>query len=190
MAAAHCAADGGLRAGGGLAHCALPVVALLGLAAMLWVAEGRRSQALPVVLDGHGRGAGAGVCLLRVFSGCLQLLFPLGRGVSLGFAGPGAAVLLRAGQRRDHGGRRCCPGVVSGRAQVMVLRQYSSAALRFGSHPAGHDRRSGQPRGCGRCRFCSRLWAGSLPTPTKGPEDGWRWERRERFCCCKRSSAC
>ncbi len=29
---------------------ALPVVALLGLAAMLWVAEGRRSQALPVVL--------------------------------------------------------------------------------------------------------------------------------------------
>ena len=29
---------------------ALPVVALLGLFAMLWVAEGRRSQALPVVL--------------------------------------------------------------------------------------------------------------------------------------------
>ncbi|MGB9409559.1 MAG: hypothetical protein WCA89_18640 [Terracidiphilus sp.] len=29
---------------------ALPVVALMGLAAMLWVAEGRRSQALPVVL--------------------------------------------------------------------------------------------------------------------------------------------
>ena len=29
---------------------ALPVVALLGLAAMLWVAEGRRAQALPVVL--------------------------------------------------------------------------------------------------------------------------------------------
>jgi len=31
---------------------ALPVVALLGLVAMLWVAEGRRSQALPVVLIG------------------------------------------------------------------------------------------------------------------------------------------
>ena len=29
---------------------ALPVVALLGLALMLWVAEGHRSQALPVVL--------------------------------------------------------------------------------------------------------------------------------------------
>jgi hypothetical protein len=29
---------------------ALPVLALLGLAAMLWVAEGRRSQVLPVVL--------------------------------------------------------------------------------------------------------------------------------------------
>jgi hypothetical protein len=33
---------------------ALPVVALLGLAAMLWVAEGRRSQVLPVVLAAVG----------------------------------------------------------------------------------------------------------------------------------------
>jgi hypothetical protein len=33
---------------------ALPVVALLGLAAMLWVAEGRRSQVLPVVLIAVG----------------------------------------------------------------------------------------------------------------------------------------
>ncbi|MGA2537672.1 MAG: hypothetical protein ABSF53_16765 [Terracidiphilus sp.] len=41
---------------------ALPVVALLGLVAMLWVAEGRRSQALPVVLVGV---AGA---LLLVFA--------------------------------------------------------------------------------------------------------------------------
>jgi hypothetical protein len=31
---------------------ALPVAALLGLAAMVWIAEGRRSQALPVVLAG------------------------------------------------------------------------------------------------------------------------------------------
>ncbi|MDR3771793.1 MAG: hypothetical protein P4L26_00505 [Terracidiphilus sp.] len=38
---------------------ALPVVALLGLAAMLWVAEGRRSQVLPVVLI-----AAAGALLL------------------------------------------------------------------------------------------------------------------------------
>jgi len=37
--------------GAAAAHiAALPVVALLGLAAMLWVAEGRRSQVLPVVL--------------------------------------------------------------------------------------------------------------------------------------------
>lgn len=41
---------------------ALPIVALLGLAAMLWVAEGRRSQVLPVVLIG---GAGA---LVLVFA--------------------------------------------------------------------------------------------------------------------------
>ena len=38
---------------------ALPVVALLGLAAMLWVAEGRRSQVLPVMLV-----AGAGALVL------------------------------------------------------------------------------------------------------------------------------
>jgi hypothetical protein len=38
---------------------ALPVVALLGLAAMLWVAEGRRSQVLPVVL-----AASAGALML------------------------------------------------------------------------------------------------------------------------------
>jgi hypothetical protein len=38
---------------------ALPVVALLGLAAMVWVAEGRRSQVLPVVL-----AAGAGALVL------------------------------------------------------------------------------------------------------------------------------
>ncbi len=41
---------------------ALPVAALLGLAAMLWVAEGRRSQALPVVL------AAAVGALLLVFA--------------------------------------------------------------------------------------------------------------------------
>jgi len=41
---------------------ALPVAALLGLAAMLWVAQGHRSQALPVVL------AGAAGALLLVFA--------------------------------------------------------------------------------------------------------------------------
>jgi hypothetical protein len=41
---------------------ALPVVALLGLVAMLWVAEGRRSQVLPVVL------AAVGGALLLVFA--------------------------------------------------------------------------------------------------------------------------
>jgi hypothetical protein len=41
---------------------ALPVVALLGLAAMLWVAEGRRAQVLPVVL------AASVVALLLVFA--------------------------------------------------------------------------------------------------------------------------
>ena len=47
---------------------ALPLVALLGLAAMLWVAEGRRSQVLPVVL-------------IAAVGGMLQLGAP-GRAVS------------------------------------------------------------------------------------------------------------
>ena len=62
---------------------ALPVAALLGLVVMLWVAEGRRSQALPVVLLGFGRRAGAGLCLLRLLSRCLQLCLPLRCGLPL-----------------------------------------------------------------------------------------------------------
>ena len=63
---------------------ALPVVALLGLAAMLWVAEGRRSQVLPVVLMAVAGALAAGLRLLRLLAGCLQLPLPLGRGLSLG----------------------------------------------------------------------------------------------------------
>jgi len=43
---------------------ALPVVALLGLVAMLWVAEGRRSQVLPMVLIGV---AGALLCVFGCY---------------------------------------------------------------------------------------------------------------------------
>jgi len=43
---------------------ALPVVALLGLVAMLWVSEGRRSQVLPVVLIG---AAGALACVFACY---------------------------------------------------------------------------------------------------------------------------
>lgn len=43
---------------------ALPVVALLGLVAMLWVAEGRRSQVLPMVLIGV---AGALLCVFACY---------------------------------------------------------------------------------------------------------------------------
>jgi hypothetical protein len=63
MASADRAADGGLFGVAAAAHiAALPVAALLGLAAMLWVAEGRRSQVLPVVL------AAAAGALVLVFA--------------------------------------------------------------------------------------------------------------------------
>jgi len=50
MASANRAAYGHLGIAAASHIAALPLVALLGLAAMLWVAEGRRSQTLPVVL--------------------------------------------------------------------------------------------------------------------------------------------
>jgi len=81
---------------------ALPVVALLGLVAMLWVAEGRRSQALPVVLIG--------------VTGALLLVF-----ACYGFSPDafsyvfrsGAAVLLHARQRGCNAGRRGSAGALS-----------------------------------------------------------------------------
>ena len=50
MASAHPAAHGGFGLAAASHIAALPLLALLGMAAMLWVAEGRRIQVLPVVL--------------------------------------------------------------------------------------------------------------------------------------------
>jgi hypothetical protein len=124
---------------------ALPVVALLGLIAMLWVAEGRRSQVLPMVL-----AAMAGALVFwslpatasrRMPSATSSALPPDFLWVSLDparrffFALPNAGITVAAG---------CCTGVVSGFAQVALLRQHGSAALRPGFNPAHHDRRSGR----------------------------------------------
>jgi hypothetical protein len=157
---------------------ALIVVVLLGLAAMLWVAEGRRSQTLPVVADGYGRGAGGGLCVLRLLSGCFQLSFPLGGGFSVGFARSGRAVLLHTGQRRDHSGLWRRRGAVSGAAQVMVFRQYSAVALRPGLDGAGDDRRSGESMAVGgavSAYVCGRSLRRRLRR-AKGPSgSGRRW---------------
>jgi len=96
---------------------ALPLVALLGLAAMLWVAEGRRSQVLPVVLiaavgglvlvfAGYGFSADAFSYVFRSAAGFLSVSFDPARhffssiqnaGITLAAA---AAFVLYLGIRR------------------------------------------------------------------------------------------
>jgi len=97
---------------------ALPLVALLGLAAMLWVAEGRRSQTLPVVLVAvvgalvllfvcYGFSPDAFSYVFRSSAGFLWVSIDPGRRFfsSLGNAGitvaSGAALVLYLGLRRS-----------------------------------------------------------------------------------------
>ena len=81
---------------------ALPVAALLGLAAMLWIAEGHRSQTLPVVLV-----ASVGALLL-VFAcygfspDAFSYRLPFLRGIPLFLPRSRAPLLLHAFKRRRH----------------------------------------------------------------------------------------
>ena len=109
---------------------ALPLAALLGLVGMLWVAEGHRSQTLPVVLVAAGGALAARVCLLRILARCLQLCLPLRRGIPLVLHRSGAALLLRRFANGGHYRRGLrSAGALSGCAQVAILRQYHSALL-------------------------------------------------------------
>ena len=67
---------------------ALPVAALLGLVVMLWVAEGRRSQVLPVVLAASAGAMLLVVCLLRLLARRVQLPLPLRGGIPVVLARP------------------------------------------------------------------------------------------------------
>ncbi|MGC9222947.1 MAG: hypothetical protein ACP5E2_03430 [Terracidiphilus sp.] len=97
---------------------ALPVTALLGLVAMLWVAEGHRSQALPVVMLAsagalvvvfacYGFSPDAASYVFRSSAGFLGLSFDPARRFFGAFANggitiaAGAAVLLYLGTRRS-----------------------------------------------------------------------------------------
>ena len=80
--------------------------------------------------DGNGRSPGAAVCLLRLFAGRLQLRLPLGGGIPVVLSRSGAAVLRRAGQRRNHGGRRAprwCSTSDSGGRATSATQLRSSA---------------------------------------------------------------
>jgi hypothetical protein len=145
---------------------ALPLAALLGLAAMLWVAEGHRSQALARGAGRLGWGAGAGLCLLRLFARRLQLCLPLRGRIPVGSRSirPGDFSSLATAASRLQACRRCA---LSGHAQIALLRQHRSAALRLVLMVLVMTGVSGKLRGCGRCRFCSHLWAECSPMPTK-----------------------
>ncbi len=60
---------------------ALPVAALLGFVLMLWIAEGRRSQVLPVMLLASVGAVLLVFALLWLFARCLQLSLPFGVGL-------------------------------------------------------------------------------------------------------------
>ena len=92
---------------------ALPVVALLGMALMLWIAEGRREPGDSRGACDRGRRAVAGLCLLRLLAGCLQLRLSLWRGLSGGLDRSRAQVLFYPLERRHGCGRRCCRGPAS-----------------------------------------------------------------------------
>ncbi len=86
---------------------ALPVAALLGLAAMLWVAEGRRSQVLPVVLAAAS-GALALVFACYGFSpDAFSYLFRSAAGFLWFSLDPARRFFSTLRQRRHHGGRGC-----------------------------------------------------------------------------------
>ncbi len=93
---------------------ALPVAALLGLALMLWVAEGHRSQTLPVVL---AAAAGALVLLFACYGfspDAFSYVFRSGAGFVSFSTRSGTALLLGARQRRNYSRRWRRPGALSG----------------------------------------------------------------------------
>ena len=166
---------------------ALPVVALLGLVLMLWVAEGHRSQALPVVLWPAGALVLLFVCygfspdafsyVFRSAAGFLWFsLDPARRFFStLGNAGITVAA--------------CAALAFTWVEAVALLWQYSSAALRSGFDGAGHDRRAGQPMAVGAAvsaHVCGRRVCGCV----RGPRGRLALAAAGRSWCCRRCFVC
>jgi hypothetical protein len=109
---------------------ALPVTALLGLAGMIWIAEGHRSQALPVVLV----ASVGGLVLQLCFSFIRRILIVLNRSRP--------SLLFDAFEWRRNAGCLRLGSSLSGCAQVPLLRQHRSSALRSLPHAPRHDRYS------------------------------------------------
>ena len=108
---------------------ALPLAALLGLAAMLWIAEGRRSQTLPVVLVAVTGGLVFVFACYGFSPDASSYVFRSSAGF-LWFSTRSRAPLLQlAGEWWSYGSHLRRPDPVSGRSQVALLRQHPSSAL-------------------------------------------------------------
>ena len=169
---------------------ALPVVALLGLAAMLWVAEGRRSQVLPVVLVA---AAGALVLVFACYGfspDAFSYVFRSAAGLLWVSLDPARRFFSTLGNAGITVAAAAAAGAVSGPAQVALLRQYGSAVLRSGVVPAGHDRHSGKSLAVGAAVSAHVCGRGVCRRLRRAREGGWRWPRRGPLCCCRRCSAC
>jgi hypothetical protein len=108
---------------------ALPVAALLGLAAMLWIAEGHRSQALPVVLLAAAGGLVIVFACYGFSPDAFSYVFRSSAGF-LGFSiGSRTTLLFNLLQQRTLPGLCRRAGPLSCRAQVALLRQHRASAL-------------------------------------------------------------
>ena len=138
---------------------ALPLAALMGLALMLWVAEGRRSQVLPVVLL-----ASAGALLL-VFAcygfspDAFSYLFRSAAGL-VSFSLAPARRFFNLGNAGYYPGR-CLPRVALPRDRPLsILRQYRAVAVRNAPDGARHNRRAGKSMALGIAFRIDVRWRG------------------------------
>ena len=146
---------------------ALPVTALLGLALMLWIAEGRRSQCFPWSCSPRRRAGPCFACygfspdafsyLFRSAAGFLSVL-PRSRPPLL-LTLPNAGITLAAAAAVVLYPRRYAAPATS----ATRLRCSAPCSRSCWSQPAFPA-----PPGSGRCRSFSPSLAASLPTPMKG----------------------
>ena len=164
---------------------ALPVAALLGLAAMLWVAEGRRSQVLPVVLAAaagalvlvfacYGFSPDAFSYVFRSAAGFLWFsLDPARRFFSaLGNAGitvaAAAALVLYLGLRRSRYFGNTTP-LLCALVLIVLVMTGAPGSPWLWSLP-----------------FLLTFIGGVFADAYESPRAGWRMAPPARSCCCRR----
>jgi len=161
------------------------VVALLGLAAMLWVGEGRRSQVLPVVLAATA-GRWCWYLPATGFRRMRSAMFPVAAGFC-GFHRSGDAVFL-LWRTLDHGSRRCWPGAYLGLSKSRYS-EIRPAAVLSGVDSSRDDRRSRHPW-LWSLPFLLTFVGGVFADAYEEPKGRLAMLRPGLLCCCRRCFAC